>query len=59
MLVLTAPEMRTIATPDGRRTLMDGRLIVRRAGTRTERPVTDVEWPALLDELFGVRDALI
>jgi N-hydroxyarylamine O-acetyltransferase len=49
----------TIATPDGRRTLMDDRLIVRAAGTRTERPVTDAEWPALLDELFGVRDALI
>jgi N-hydroxyarylamine O-acetyltransferase len=49
----------TIATPEGRRTLMDARLIVRETGTRTERPVTDGEWPALLEELFGVRDALI
>jgi N-hydroxyarylamine O-acetyltransferase len=47
----------TVATPDGRRTLMDDRLIVRQAGRRSERRVTDEEWPALLDELFGVRDA--
>jgi N-hydroxyarylamine O-acetyltransferase len=49
----------TIATPDGRRTLMDDRLIVREAGARAERPVTAAEWPGLLEELFGVRDALI
>jgi N-hydroxyarylamine O-acetyltransferase len=48
----------SLATPDGRRTLMDDRLIVRRAGKRSERRVSDEEWPALLDELFGVRDAL-
>ncbi|HEY7602710.1 MAG TPA: arylamine N-acetyltransferase [Gaiellaceae bacterium] len=48
----------TIATPYGRRTLMDDRLIVREGGTRTRRPVTDQEWPGLLEELFGVRDAL-
>jgi N-hydroxyarylamine O-acetyltransferase len=48
----------TIATSDGRRTLMDDRLIVREGGTRTERAVTDAEWPGLLEELFGVRDAL-
>lgn len=48
----------TIATLDGRRTLMDDRLIVRASGERTERRVDDDEWPALLDELFGVRDAL-
>ena len=48
----------TLATPDGRRTLMDDRLIVRAAGERVERRVTDDEWPVLLDELFGVRDAL-
>jgi N-hydroxyarylamine O-acetyltransferase len=48
----------TLATPAGRRTLMDDRLIVRAAGRRTERNVSDEEWPALLDELFGVRDAL-
>ena len=48
----------TLATPDGRRTLMDDRLIVRASGRRTEHRVTDEEWPALLAELFGVRDAL-
>jgi N-hydroxyarylamine O-acetyltransferase len=49
----------TIATEDGRRTLMDDRLIVRAGGTRTERRVADAEVPGLLEELFGVRDALI
>ena len=49
----------TMATSAGRRTLMDERLIVREAGTRSERPVADGEWPTLLEELFGVRDALI
>jgi N-hydroxyarylamine O-acetyltransferase len=48
----------TLATPDGRRTLMDDRLVVRAAGERVERRVTNDEWPVLLDELFGVRDAL-
>jgi N-hydroxyarylamine O-acetyltransferase len=48
----------TVATPDGRRTLMDDRLIVRAAGRRTERRVANAEVPGLLDELFGVRDAL-
>jgi hypothetical protein len=38
---------------------MDARLIVRETGTRTERSVSDGEWPALLEDLFGVRDALI
>ena len=49
----------TLATPTGRRTLMDGRLIVREHGTRTEHAVGGEEVPALLDQLFGVRDALI
>jgi N-hydroxyarylamine O-acetyltransferase len=44
----------TLATPDGRRTLMDDRLIVRHAGTRTERPVTEDEVPGLLLDRFGV-----
>jgi N-hydroxyarylamine O-acetyltransferase len=48
----------TIATPDGRRTLMDDRLIVRDGGARTERAVTEAEWPLLLEELFGIRGAL-
>ena len=49
----------TLATPEGRRTLMDDRLIVRSGRARTERRVADEEVPRLLDELFGVRDALI
>jgi N-hydroxyarylamine O-acetyltransferase len=49
----------TVATPDGRRTLMDDRLIVRQGRARTERPVDEHEVPVLLEELFGVRDALI
>jgi N-hydroxyarylamine O-acetyltransferase len=44
----------TLATPDGRRTLMDERLIVRAAGARRERLVTEDEVPMLLEELFGV-----
>ena len=48
----------TLINADGRRTLMDDRLIVRAAGERVERRVTNDEWPVLLDELFGVRDAL-
>jgi N-hydroxyarylamine O-acetyltransferase len=44
----------TIATPDGRRTLMDDRLIVRSGGRRTEREVEEAEVPGLLAELFGV-----
>jgi len=48
----------TLATPDGRRTLMDDRLIVRNGRERAERPVDEQEVPALLERLFGVRDAL-
>ena len=55
----TGHRFATLATPDGRRTLMDDRLIVRAAGARTERMVTEDELPELLEELFGVRDALI
>ena len=44
----------TIATPDGRATLMDDRLIVTSPGAREERPVAEDEVPALLRELFGV-----
>jgi N-hydroxyarylamine O-acetyltransferase len=49
----------TLASPAGRTTLMDDRLIVRNGRARTERRVTDEEVPALLDRLFGIRDALI
>ena len=44
----------TIATPDGRRTLMDDRLIERSGTTRSERMVTEDEVPTLLRDLFGV-----
>jgi len=44
----------TIATPAGRRTLMDDRLIVRSADERSERAIDDRELPVLLEELFGV-----
>ena len=44
----------TLATPDGRRTLIDRRLIVRSRGARTEREVEDAEVPELLAELFGI-----
>ena len=44
----------TLATPEGRRTLMDDRLILRTGGSRTERHVDEDEVPVLLQELFGV-----
>jgi N-hydroxyarylamine O-acetyltransferase len=44
----------SMATPDGRITLYDGRLIVHASGVRTERPVDEREVPELLHDLFGV-----
>jgi N-hydroxyarylamine O-acetyltransferase len=44
----------TIATLDGRRTLMDDRFIEHRAGTRTERSVDEGEVEALLRDSFGI-----
>jgi N-hydroxyarylamine O-acetyltransferase len=44
----------TIATPDGRRTFMDDRLIVRSGSTRTEQAVAEEDVPGLLRDLFGV-----
>jgi N-hydroxyarylamine O-acetyltransferase len=44
----------TLATPDGRRTLMDDRLIVRFAGARVEETVADADVPDLLQRLFGI-----
>ena len=44
----------SIATPAGRTTLMDDRLIVSSAGQRTEREVDADEVPGLLAEHFGV-----
>jgi N-hydroxyarylamine O-acetyltransferase len=51
----TGHRMCTIATPDGRRTLMDDTLIVHSGGERTERTVEEAEVPELLAALFGVR----
>jgi N-hydroxyarylamine O-acetyltransferase len=45
----------TIATPDGRRTLMDERLIVRSGMRRDERAIDERDVPELLHKLFGVR----
>lgn len=43
------------ATPEGRVSLEDGRLIVTKNGQRSERPVAnDVEYRSLLKEQFGV-----
>jgi arylamine N-acetyltransferase len=44
----------TIATANGRTTLMDDRLIERSGDVRTERPVDEAEVPALLRERFGI-----
>jgi N-hydroxyarylamine O-acetyltransferase len=44
----------SIATPDGRTTLMDDRLIVRAGGARTERRVTEADVPRLLADRFGI-----
>jgi hypothetical protein len=43
-----------MATPTGRRTLMDDRLIEREGASRTERRVAEDEVPVLLEKLFGV-----
>ena len=50
----TGHRMCTIATPDGRVTLLDDRLIVHAGGERTEREVDESEVPVLLSSLFGV-----
>ena len=42
------------ATPDGRVSLEDGRLIVTRNGRREEREIGKEEYPILLKEYFGV-----
>jgi N-hydroxyarylamine O-acetyltransferase len=46
----------TIATADGRRTLMDDRLIVHSGAERTEREIDEAEVPGLLAGLFGIQD---
>jgi N-hydroxyarylamine O-acetyltransferase len=42
------------ATPEGRITLSDGRLIETRNGVRQERVLSDDEWRGCLRDLFGV-----
>jgi len=42
------------ATPDGRITLSNGKLIETRTGVREERALEDEEWRASLRDLFGV-----
>jgi N-hydroxyarylamine O-acetyltransferase len=42
------------ATPDGRITLSDGKLIETRHGVREERVLSDEEWRPKLQEFFGV-----
>ena len=44
----------SLATPDGRITLSNEKLIETKNGTRQERAVADEEWSACLRELFGV-----
>ncbi len=50
----TGHRMCTIATPDGRVTLLDARLITTTGGERTEREIDEAEVPELLATLFGV-----
>jgi N-hydroxyarylamine O-acetyltransferase len=52
---LTKGDVISMATPDGRVTLEQTRLIVTRDGKRAEKPVADgLEYSALLKEYFGV-----
>jgi N-hydroxyarylamine O-acetyltransferase len=50
----TQHRIATIATPDGRRTLMDDRYIEHRASLRTERPVDDRQVSTILRDVFGI-----
>jgi N-hydroxyarylamine O-acetyltransferase len=53
----TGHRMCTIATPNGRWTLLDEKLIVQSGGERTERAVDEAEVPGLLSSLFGIEPA--
>jgi N-hydroxyarylamine O-acetyltransferase len=44
----------TIATPDGRVTLADAKLVVARNGEKTETPIAAEEWDRVLYETFGI-----
>jgi N-hydroxyarylamine O-acetyltransferase len=47
------------ATPDGRVTLNETRLIVTERGRRTERELTEAEWDRALKEHFGIDPAMV
>jgi N-hydroxyarylamine O-acetyltransferase len=53
----TGHRMCTIATPDGRITLLDDKLIIHAGGERTEREIDESEVPELLSTLFGIDPA--
>ncbi len=48
----------TIATPTGRVTLTDAKLIITRDGERTEIPVSPEEWDQVLSDTFGISSQL-
>lgn len=45
----------TKATPTGRITLRDTRVIITEHGQRNERPLADGEWERILEETFGIK----
>ncbi len=53
----TGHRMCTIATPDGRLTLLDDKLITHAGGERAEREIDEAEVPELLSALFGIDPA--
>ena len=52
--IFTRKRICTLATPDGRVSLEDGRLIITQRGIREERLVAPEEEASLLRELFGI-----
>ena len=51
----TRKRLCTLATPTGRITLSDDRLVVTDGGTVTERDLVPADVAATLDERFGIR----
>jgi N-hydroxyarylamine O-acetyltransferase len=52
--IFTRKQICTLATPEGRISLEDGRLLITRRGAREERMVAPEEKEGLLRELFGI-----
>ena len=52
--IFTRKQICTLATPDGRVSLEDERLIITRGGAREERQVAPEEKESMLRELFGI-----